>query len=238
MKSLIIIPTYNEKDNIAAIIDVTLKQDEQIEILIVDDNSPDKTAQIVKSLMQDNHRIHLIEREGKLGLGSAYLQGFAWALERDYQNIFEMDADFSHNPARLPEMIEILTDHDAVIGSRYIGGTVNVIHWTMKRLLLSYLASRYVKLITGMTIDDPTSGFVGYRREILQQIMDKKIYSDGYSFQIEMKYRIWVRKGKMKEIPIVFTERKSGISKMSKKIVYEAIYMVWKLRFMQIVKKL
>lgn len=238
MKSLIIIPTYNEKDNIAAIIEMTLKQDEQIEILIVDDNSPDKTAQIVKSLMQDNHRIHLIEREGKLGLGSAYLQGFAWALERDYQNIFEMDADFSHNPARLPEMIEVLKDHDAVIGSRYIGGTVNVIHWTMKRLLLSYLASRYVKLITGMTIDDPTSGFVGYRREILQQIMDKKIYSDGYSFQIEMKYRIWVRKGKMKEIPIVFTERKSGISKMSKKIVYEAIYMVWKLRFMQIVKKL
>lgn len=238
MKNLVIIPTYNEKDNITSIIDVTLKQDEQIEILIVDDNSPDETAEIVKSLMKDNHRIHLIEREGKLGLGSAYLQGFAWALERDYQNIFEMDADFSHNPARLPEMIEVLQDHDAVIGSRYLNGTVNVIHWTMKRLLLSYLASRYVKLITCMTIDDPTSGFVGYRREILQQIMDKKIYSDGYSFQIEMKYRIWVRKGKLKEIPIVFTERKSGISKMSKKIVYEAIYMVWKLRFLHIFKKL
>jgi len=230
MKALVIIPTYNEKENISNIIKAVLDQDKSIDVLIVDDNSPDGTSAIVTDLMQKNKRINLIKRSGKLGLGSAYVTGFKWAIEKKYDYIFEMDADFSHDPAVLPVMLETIKDYDLVIGSRYIKG-INVVNWPLMRLILSYGASKYVRFITCMPINDPTGGFKCFRREVLETIDLDRILSDGYSFQVEMNYRTWLKKFRIKEIPIVFTDRRSGKSKMSKKIVREAIYMVWKLRF-------
>jgi len=230
MKALVIIPTYNEKENISNIITAVLDQDKSIDVLIVDDNSPDGTSDIVADLKQKNKRINLITRSGKLGLGSAYVTGFKWAIEQKYDYIFEMDADFSHDPIVLPEMLETIKDYDLVIGSRYIKG-INVVNWPLMRLILSYGASKYVRFITCMPINDPTGGFKCFRREVLETIDLDGILSDGYSFQVEMNYRTWLKKFRIKEIPIVFTDRRSGQSKMSKKIVREAIYMVWKLRF-------
>jgi len=233
MKTLIIIPTYNEIDNIEKLLEQVLAKSETIEVLVIDDNSPDGTALRVKFMQSSEPRIHLLERPGKMGLGSAYVTGFKYALERDYDYIMEMDADFSHNPEDIPLLLNAAKKYDLVIGSRYCEG-VNIIHWPIKRLLISYFASKYVRTITRMPIKDPTSGFKCFQRKVLENIDLDKILSDGYAFQIEMNFRAWVKGFHIKEIPIVFTERKNGVSKMSRKIVWEAAWMVWRLEVMKI----
>ena len=237
MKGLVIIPTYNEKENISSIIDEVLKQNEILNVLVVDDNSPDGTAEIVEKKPLFNKRIFLLKRPGKMGLGSAYVTGFKWALKEGYDYIFEMDADFSHDPIVLNEMLEKIKKYDLVIGSRYIKG-INVVNWPLSRLILSYMASKYVRIITGMKIADPTGGFKCFRRKVLEAIDLDSILSDGYAFQIEMNYKAWVKNFCIKEIPIVFTDRRSGQSKMSKKIIREAIFVVWKLRFLKLTNKI
>ncbi|HPI42600.1 MAG TPA: polyprenol monophosphomannose synthase [Candidatus Cloacimonas acidaminovorans] len=233
MKTLIIIPTYNEIDNIEKLLEQVLAKSETIEVLVIDDNSPDGTALRVKFMQSSEPRIHILERPGKMGLGSAYVTGFKYALERDYDYIIEMDADFSHNPEDIPLLLNAAKKYDLVIGSRYCEG-VNIIHWPIKRLLISYFASKYVRTITRMPIKDPTSGFKCFQRKVLENIDLDKILSDGYAFQIEMNFRAWVKGFHIKEIPIVFTERKNGVSKMSRRIVWEAAWMVWRLEFMRI----
>lgn len=230
MKTIVIIPTYNEKDNIERIINTVFSVKNDIHVLIVDDNSPDGTANIVKNLQKSSEQIHLIERAGKMGLGTAYCEGFAYCLANNFEAIFEMDADFSHDPKEIPNFLEALKDNDLVLGSRYIKG-VNVVNWPLKRLLLSYGANVYTRLITGMPIMDATGGFKCFRADMLRKIDLKQVKSNGYSFQIEMTYRLWKKGAKIKEIPIIFIDRLNGVSKMNKKIVYEAIYMVWKLKF-------
>ena len=230
MKALIIIPTYNEKENIHEIIPAVLKQDKSIDVLIIDDNSPDGTAEIVQSMMKSNQRIHLLQRAGKFGLGSAYIVGFKYAIQNEYDYIFEMDADFSHNPELIPEFLREIKHYDLVIGSRYVNG-VNVVNWPFRRLLLSYIASKYVRFVTGIPVKDPTSGYKCFRKEVLQTIDIDKVLSDGYSFQIEINYKVRKKGFRIKEIPIIFIDRRSGQSKMSKKIVIEAMFVVWQLRF-------
>lgn len=235
--SLVIVPTYNEAENIHALLDALHALHPELHMLIVDDNSPDGTADMVRERQKASARIHMIERSGKLGLGSAYVAGFKYALEHDYELIFEMDADFSHCPAEILQMIEEVPDYDMVIGSRYVSG-INVVNWPLQRLMLSYFASYYVRIITGLPIHDPTGGFKCFRRRVLQAIDLDGILSDGYSFQVEMNYRAWLLGFRIKEIPIVFTDRRVGKSKMSKKIIHEAIWMMWKLKFLTITGKL
>ena len=218
MKTLIIIPTYNEIENIEQLLEQVLAKSETIEVLVIDDNSPDGTALRVKFMQSSEPRIHLLERPGKMGLGSAYVTGFKYALEQGYDYIMEMDADFSHNPNDIPRFLETVKKYDVVIGSRYCDG-VNIIHWPIKRLLISYFASKYVRTITRMPVKDPTSGFKCFKRKVLESIDLDKILSDGYAFQIEMNFKAWVKGFRIKEIPIVFTERLNGVSKMSRKIV-------------------
>ena len=238
MKSLVIIPTYNEKDNIRTVIERLQALPIELDILIIDDNSPDGTADIVRELQADDHHIFMINRPAKLGLGTAYITGFRWALERDYEYILEMDADLSHNPDVVPRLIqECENGYDLVIGSRYCNG-VNVINWPIKRLLLSYGANKYTRMITRMPIMDATAGFKCYRREALAAINLDRVKSSGYSFQIEMHFRVWDAGFKIKEIPIIFIERSEGLSKMSKNIVWEAVFMVWKLKLRQIFRSL
>lgn len=229
MKSIVVIPTYNESKNIIKIIDKIFTVHSTIEILVVDDNSPDGTGKLVNQKMQETDRLHIIEREGKMGLGTAYLAGFKYALDRGYDYIMEMDADFSHNPEEIPNFLKYIEDYDLVLGSRYIKG-VNVVNWPLKRLLLSYFANLYTRIITGMNIKDATGGFKCFRATALSQINFDEVKSNGYSFQIEMTYRLWKKGARVKEIPITFVDRMEGVSKMSKKIVYEAIFMVWKLK--------
>jgi len=229
MKRIVVIPTYNEVDNIAQLIEEIHKVDEQMDVLVVDDNSPDGTAALVKKIMENDKRVHLIERPDKMGLGTAYCDGFSWALENHYDIIMEMDADFSHSPQEIPNFLKEIEQNDLVIGSRYKSG-VNVVNWPLSRLILSYGANLYTRIITGMPIKDATGGFKCFRADILKKINLKEIKSNGYGFQIEMNYRIWKKGSKIKEIPIIFIDRRSGVSKMSKKIVYEAIFLVWKLR--------
>jgi dolichol-phosphate mannosyltransferase len=236
-KVLVIIPTYNELDNLPKLIPAVLAQDENIDVLIVDDNSPDGTADYVVAEANNNPRIKLIKREGKMGLGTAYITGFKYALENSYDYIFEMDADFSHNPDEIPNFLRELEHYDLVLGSRYIEG-VNVINWPMSRLLLSVFANVYTSLITGMSIHDSTGGYKGFRKEVLQAINLDEIKSNGYTFQIEMTFKAWKKGFRIKEISIVFVDRVKGTSKMSKKIVREAIFMVWKLRFASMFGKL
>ena len=235
MKALVIIPTYNEIENIAKMLKTVLSKELALDILIIDDNSPDGTADVVKDIMQQESRIKLIQRSGKLGLGSAYVKGFEYALANAYEYILEMDADFSHNPKDLSRLLEAAQKNDLVIGSRYING-VNIINWPFKRLLISYFASKYVFLITRMPIKDPTAGFKCFRRQVLESMDLNQVLSDGYAFQIEMNFRTWVKGFKIKEIPIVFTERIGGTSKMSKQIVWEAAWMVWRLYIMKLLK--
>lgn len=231
MKSVVVIPTYNEKENIGKMFDEIFKYLPETGILVVDDNSPDGTADIIKARMKDDNRIHIIERQGKMGLGTAYCAGFSWALENNYDVVFEMDADFSHNPKDLPRLLDTLNQgYDLVIGSRYIEG-MNVVNWPLQRLILSYGASLYTRIITGMPIRDCTGGFKCFRASALEKIDFDTIHSNGYGFQIEMNYRVWKNKDKIKEISIVFTDRVNGVSKMNKKIIYEAVFLVWKLRF-------
>lgn len=229
MKTIVVIPTYNERENIEQMIPDILSVLPETNILIVDDNSPDGTANIVKKFMKDNPNIHLIERAGKMGLGTAYCEGFKYALSKGFDVIFEMDADFSHDPKELPRFLNELENADVVIGSRYIKG-VNVVNWPLSRLLLSYGANMYTKTITGLPVKDATGGFKCFRAEALKKIDLDSIHSNGYGFQIEMNYRLWKKGARIKEIPIIFIDRRSGISKMNKKIIYEAIFLVWKLK--------
>jgi dolichol-phosphate mannosyltransferase len=203
----------------------------------MDDNSPDGTADAVKALMQTEPRLRIIERPGKMGLGSAYVTGFKYALDKGYEFILEMDADFSHNPDDVPRLLEAAQKYDLVIGSRYSNG-VNIVNWPFRRLLISYFASKYVRIITGMPIKDPTGGFKCFRSKVLKAIDLDKILSDGYAFQIEMNFKAWTKGFHIKEIPIVFTERSEGESKMSHKIVLEAVWMVWFLQFRKLLGRL
>lgn len=235
MRKLIVIPTYNEIDNISAMIDKVFSLEEEFELLVIDDGSPDGTADVVKRRQAEFPEcLHLIQREGKLGLGTAYLRAFRWALERDYDYLFELDCDFSHNPDDLSRLYAAaLEGNDVVIGSRYIKG-VNVVNWPMSRLLMSYFASKYVRLITRMPVKDATAGFVCYSRKALETIDLDRIEMNGYGFQIEMKYTAWRLGMKIKEVSIVFTERQEGASKMSGGIFGEAFFGVMKLPFRRI----
>ena len=228
-KILVIIPTYNEFENLPKLLPEVFSKDENLEILIVDDNSPDGTGAYIEQEMEKNSRLHLIKRESKMGLGTAYITGFKYALKNNYDYIFEMDADFSHDPAELPKFLKEINDFDLVLGSRYKNG-VNVINWPMSRLLLSWFANFYTRFITGMPIRDATGGYKCFKREVLEAINFDKVHSNGYAFQIEMNFKAWKKGFRIKEIPIIFVDRMKGKSKMSKKIVREAVWMVWKLR--------
>jgi dolichol-phosphate mannosyltransferase len=235
---LVIVPTYNERFNIARLIPSILAQDASLEILVVDDGSPDGTGAIVDAIAANNPRVNIIHRDSKLGLGTAYIAGFRWALERKYDLIFEMDADFSHDPERLPEFLEAIKESDLVLGSRYQGGRVNVVNWPMSRLFLSYAANIYARGVTGLPISDTTGGFKCFRRNVLESIDLSSVKSNGYAFQIEMSYRVWKRGFRLVEIPIIFVDRTEGVSKMSKRIVREAVWMVWRLRWWSIIGRI
>ena len=232
--SIVIIPTYNEKENIEKIIKAVLTLEKDFDVLVIDDGSPDGTANIVHRLMEGEcaGRLFIIEREGKLGLGTAYIAGFKWALERQYEYIFEMDADFSHDPADLPRLYAACHDegYDLAIGSRYVSG-VNVVNWPMGRVLMSYFASLYVRTVTGFKIHDTTAGFKCYKRRVLQTIELDKVKFKGYGFQIEMKFTAWRIGFRIKEVPVVFVNRREGVSKMSGGIFSEAFFGVMRLRW-------
>ncbi len=230
MKPLIIIPTYNERENISRLIDELLCLDASLHMLVADDNSPDGTGDIVEKFSRQNPRVHLLKRNQKDGIGPAYIAGFKWALEKDYDLMMEMDADFSHEPLSIPEFLEAIKTHDVVIGSRWIkkGGIAN---WSYGRVVLSYLANLYSRFILAIPVRDLTGGFTCWRRSVLEAIDLDRIHSDGYAFQIEMKYRAFKKKFKLVEIPIQFPERAAGKSKISRKIVFEALWMVWFLKF-------
>ncbi len=230
-RGLVIVPTYNEGENITRILPRILEQDPRLEVLVVDDNSPDGTGEMVDQLSLDEPRIHVLHRQQKEGLGRAYLAGFGWALARDYAFIFEMDADFSHDPAHLPEFLATIRDTDLVLGSRYRNGRVTVVNWPMTRLLLSYGANIYARAVTGLHLGDVTGGFKCFRREVLHAIPLDEVRSNGYAFQIEMTFRAWKKRYRVTEIPRVFHDRSEGESKMSGRIVREAIWMVWRLRW-------
>lgn len=235
---LVIIPTYNEKENIENIIRCVFSLSPAFDILIIDDNSPDGTAQIVKDRQKEFPSLHIIERQGKLGLGTAYITGFKWALENGYNYIFEMDADFSHNPHDLIRLYEACrAGADMSVGSRYVTG-VNVVNWPMSRVLLSYFASKYVKIITGMKVHDATAGFVCYTRKVLESIDLDRIRFKGYAFQIEMKFTTYTLKFRIEEVPIIFTDRTLGTSKMSKGIIKEAIFGVITMKIRAIMGKI
>lgn len=233
MKTLIISPTYNEIKNIKSLVKQVFDLDPGYHLLIVDDNSPDGTALKVKELQSIYPNLHLEVRPGKAGLGTAYLFGFKWALENNYDHIVQMDADLSHDPNDVPRLVSRLKDHDLVIGSRYVNG-VSVVNWPIRRLILSYGANMYSRFITGMPINDGTGGFKAWRGTLLNDIELKKVRSQGYSFQIEMNFRSWRLGARIKEEPIIFVDRTIGESKMSKSIMYEAIWMVWRLRIWKI----
>lgn len=235
-RALIIFPTYNEADNIEKIVHAVLPLDPRINVLIVDDNSPDGTGEIADRLAADS-KVNVLHREKKEGLGRAYLAGFKWAIERKYDFIFEMDADFSHGPEYIRDFLKEIQEYDLVLGSRYISG-VNVINWPMSRLLLSYFANYYTRIITGLPLRDATGGFKCFRREVLEALDLEAVTASGYSFQIEMSMRVWKKGFSIKEIPIIFVDRTAGESKMSKKIMREAIWMVWLLRLKSIFGKL
>jgi dolichol-phosphate mannosyltransferase len=236
-RTLIVMPTYNERENIPQIVPLVLSQDPGIHVLIVDDNSPDGTGELADTMAADNERIHVLHRPGKQGLGTAYIAGFKWALERDYEYIFEMDSDFSHNPDHIPQFLEVVQDYDLVLGSRYLRG-VTVVNWPMSRLLLSFFANKYARVITGLPFTDTTGGFKCYRRKVLEAIELDRITSEGYSFQIETTFRAWRKGFQIGEIKIIFTDRTEGTSKMSGKIIREAVWKVWWLRLLRIVRKL
>ena len=235
---LVVMPTYNERDNLPRIVPAVLNSHPAVEILVVDDNSPDGTGLLAAALARDDSRVHALHREGKGGLGAAYIAGFKWGLERDYDLFFEMDADLSHPPDRIPAMIQLARTHSVVVGSRYVGRRVNVVNWPITRLIISVFGSFYARVITRVPVTDATGGFNCWRREVLEAVCLDRVESNGYAFQIELKLRAW-RKGFMPvEIPIVFTERETGDSKMSKRIVVEAVWKVWKLRLLDLFGRL
>lgn len=237
-RALVIIPTYNERENLPRLIPAVLAQDERIDVLVVDDGSPDGTGAVADELALAEPRVHVIHRSGKLGLGTAYLTGFRWGLEREYDALLEMDADFSHDPHHVPQFLSALETADVVLGSRYLHGRVTVVNWPISRLLLSYFANVYARWVTGMPVADATGGFKCFRREVLASLDLDRVESNGYAFQIEMSFRAWKRGYRLGEIPITFVDRDVGESKMSKKIVYEAVWRVWRLRMLAITRRL
>jgi dolichol-phosphate mannosyltransferase len=237
VRALVVVPTYDEADNVPRLIPTILAQAPFIDVLIVDDGSPDGTAHLVKAMQKESTRIHLIERPGKMGLGTAYVAGFKFAITRGYDLVFEMDADFSHDPAEINNFLKKAAEADLVIGSRYTNG-VRVLNWPIKRLLLSYFANVYTRFMIGLPLHDATGGFKCYRRAVLEAINLDRIRSNGYAFQIEMSYKAWKKGFTLVEIPIVFHDRRSGFSKMSRSIVYEALFMLWKLRLRSLVGRL
>jgi dolichol-phosphate mannosyltransferase len=237
-RALVIVPTYNERENILKLIDAVLSQSPIVEVLVVDDGSPDGTGAVVDERAAADSRVHIIHREKKLGLGTAYVAGFRWALERDYDFVFEMDADFSHDPQHIPQFLASIENADLVIGSRYREGRVTVVNWPIGRLLLSYFANVYARFVTGLGIFDLTAGYKCFRRKVLEAIDLSDVRSNGYAFQIEMHFRVWRKGFQIVEIPIVFVDRTEGTSKMSKKIVREAVWMVWRLRRWAITRRI
>jgi len=237
MKALVIIPTYNESDNILKTIELVFQFAPKIDVLVVDDNSPDKTGDLVKKLMKTKKRVSLLAREKKEGLGTAYVAGFKWALKRDYDRILEMDADLSHDPAEIPNFLEASKDADVVVGSRYLNGA-NVVHWPIRRLLLSYGANIYARIITGIPLNDTTSGFKCFNRKVLEAVDLDAVHSGGYSFQLEMNFRAWCKGFKVVEIPIIFVDRTLGRSKMNFSIMVEAAKVVWQLKYQHLTGKL
>jgi len=235
---LVIIPTYDEAENLPRIVPEVLKQDERIDVLVVDDASPDGTGAIADRLSEENERVLVLHRAGKDGLGRAYLAGFRLGLERGYDVLFEMDADFSHPPDALNTLLSAFDEADVVMGSRYVDGRVTVVNWPMSRLLISYFGSRYAAIITGMQVRDATGGFNGWKREVLEKVDLDRVQSNGYAFQIELKFRAWKAGFRMVEKPILFAERDSGESKMSKRIVREAVWRVWWLRLQDLFGRL
>ncbi len=233
-RAVVVIPTYNEADNIGRLVPLILDRDERLSVLVVDDSSPDGTAEIVKGLPEFGERVLILERPVKQGLGAAYIAAFRWILDNtDFEAVFEMDADFSHDPVALDEFLVQIERHDLVLGSRYLHG-ITVVNWPLRRLVLSVGANRYAGFVTGMPLKDSTGGFKCFRRTTLEQLPLDRIKSDGYSFQIEMNYHCWRRGLRIKEIPIMFVDRQVGVSKMSKRIIVEAMWMVWALRLRRI----
>jgi dolichol-phosphate mannosyltransferase len=226
--TLVIIPTYNERDNLPQVAERLMSLPATVDMLVVDDNSPDGTGQLADQLAAQNPRIHVLHRQQKAGLGRAYCAGFLWALQRHYEFIFEMDGDLSHNPADIPAFLEAARNADLVLGSRYSDG-IRVINWPLNRLMLSLMAAQYVRIITGMPFTDPTGGFKCFRRHTLKTLDLENVHSNGYSFQIEMTHKVWRQGMRVAEVPIIFTDRFQGRSKMSSNIVEEALYMVWRL---------
>tara|TARA_X000001036_G_scaffold82212_2_gene74021 strand:+ start:1074 stop:1787 length:714 start_codon:yes stop_codon:yes gene_type:complete len=232
-KTLIVIPTYNEINNISELIDKIMDDQKHSDILFVDDNSPDGTGDLLKEISKEKNNIHLLSRPGKLGLGTAYIAGFNWAIQNNYDYVLQMDADLSHNPSDISRLLESVQDCDLVIGSRYLDG-FNVINWPLRRLLLSYCANLYTRILIGLPIHDSTGGFKCFKIDVLKNINLNKIVSEGYSFQIEMNYLSWINNAKIKEVSIVFTDRTVGQSKMSRRIIFEAIFIVPKIMFQRI----
>ena len=233
MEHLVIVPTYNERDNIGGLLDQLLALPFGLHVLVVDDNSPDGTGDLVAQRKAADPRIHLLQRPGKLGLGSAYVAGFRYALSQGAQYVFEMDADFSHDPDSIGDFLKAIETQDVILGSRYLDG-VTVVHWPLSRLILSYSANVYTRIITGLPVRDATGGFKCFRRRALESVNLDQVKSDGYAFQIEMSYKIWRKGFKIVEIPITFVDRRAGVSKMNRKIVWEAAWMVWRLRIMDL----
>lgn len=231
-RALVVVPTYNEAVNLPVILPRILAEDPRLEVLVVDDNSPDGTGVMADEMAGANPRIHALHRAGKMGLGTAYITGFKWALERGYDYIFEMDADFSHDPGHLPEFLKAIEDADVVLGSRYLQGKVTIVNWPMSRLMLSYFANVYARWFTGLRIWDLTGGFKCFRRQVLEAIDLTQVGSNGYAFQIEMSMRAWRKGFRLREIPIVFVDRAEGQSKMNRSIVREAVWKVPRLRLM------
>jgi dolichol-phosphate mannosyltransferase len=237
-RALVIIPTYNERENLPAIVPVVLEQDGRLEVLVIDDGSPDGTGQLADEMAARQPRVHVLHRPGKQGLGTAYVLGFRWAIEHGFDFVFEMDADFSHDPRHLPTFLTEIADADLVIGSRYLNRRVTVINWPMSRLMLSYFANVYARWVTGLRLWDSTGGYKCYRRAVLEAVPLEQVRSNGYSFQIEMSYRAWRKGFRLKEITITFSDRNVGHSKMSGSIVREAVLMVWRLRWWSLLGRL
>jgi dolichol-phosphate mannosyltransferase len=235
---LVVVPTYNERENLPRLVPLILQQDPRLQVLIIDDASPDGTGDVADRIAADEPRLHVLHRKGKLGLGTAYIAGFKWALEHGYDAVFEMDADFSHDPAHIPQFLEALREYDVVLGSRYLHGRVTVVNWPIPRLLLSYSANVYARWVTGLPVTDATGGFKVFRREVLEGVQLDRIGSEGYAFQIEINLRAWRNGFSLGEIPIVFADRDLGESKMSKRIVWEAVWRVWLLRLRDLIGRL
>jgi dolichol-phosphate mannosyltransferase len=235
---LVIIPTYNELESLPRKIPLVLVQDARIDVLVIDDASPDGTGRVADDIAAGEPRVHVLHRPNKRGLGRAYLAGFEWALERDYALVFEMDADISHPPDALPRLIDAAREHDVVIGSRYVGGRATVSNWPMSRLLISYFGCWYARVITRMPVRDATGGFNCWRREVLETVDLSRVQSNGYAFQIELKFRAWRAGFRLVEVPILFTERDYGESKMSRRIVREAVWRVWWLKLQDLLGRL